>query len=60
MKIEPVYKSFSGWNDPSSAAKTAGDLPETMKNYVDFINNYLGVKIKFISNGPGRDQLIHL
>ncbi len=60
MNIEPVYKKFNGWDKPSSAAKTAGELPESMKNYVDFINKYLGVKIDYISNGPGRDQLIHL
>jgi adenylosuccinate synthase len=33
-------------------------LPGKMKDYVEFINNYLGVKIAYISNGPGRDQLI--
>jgi adenylosuccinate synthase len=60
MKIEPVYKSFPGWNKPTSAAKTVGELPETMKTYVDFINKYLGVNIHYISNGPGRDQFIHV
>jgi adenylosuccinate synthase len=60
MKIEPMYKSFPGWNKPTSAAKTVGELPETMKTYVDFINKYLGVNIHYISNGPGRDQFIHV
>jgi adenylosuccinate synthase len=60
MKIEPIYKTFKGWDIPSSAAKSAGELPSTMNNYVDFINNYLGVNIHYISNGPGRDQLIRL
>jgi adenylosuccinate synthase len=31
-----------------------------MKTYVDFINEYLGVKVHYISNGPGRDQIIPL
>ncbi|HEX7904764.1 MAG TPA: adenylosuccinate synthase [Chitinophagaceae bacterium] len=57
-KIEPVYKKFKGWDKPSSSAKSADELPETMKTYVDFINDYLAVKIHYISNGPGRDQLI--
>ncbi|NOT51883.1 MAG: adenylosuccinate synthase [Chitinophagaceae bacterium] len=55
---EPVYKSFAGWNTPSSAANSYEVLPETMKVYVNFINEYLGVSIKYISNGPGRDQII--
>jgi adenylosuccinate synthase len=60
LAVEPVYKKFPGWDTPSSAAKTAAQLPETMKSYVSFINQYLGVNIQYISNGPGRDQLISL
>lgn len=60
LKVEPVYKSFPGWNKPSSAAKTEAELPDTMKTYVEFINQYLGVKVHYISNGPGRDQLIQV
>lgn len=60
LKIDPVYKSFPGWNESTVAVKKPGDLPETMKTYVDFINKYLGVNIHYISNGPGRDQLIQV
>ncbi len=56
--VQPLYKKFQGWNTDTSAAKTTESLPDTMKTYVDFINNYLGVKVHYISNGPGRDQLI--
>jgi adenylosuccinate synthase len=38
--------------------KSFSQLPATMKTYVDFINQYLGVNVHFISNGPGRDQII--
>jgi len=58
MKVEPIYKSFPGWNVTTSQAKSFGELPATMKTYVDFINEYLGVKVNYISNGPGRDQII--
>ena len=57
-QVEAVYKKFPGWNIKSSAAKSAEDLPETMRNYVAFINQYLGVDIRYISNGPGRNQII--
>jgi adenylosuccinate synthase len=60
QKPEPVYKAFAGWNIPSSAAKTYASLPDTMKTYVNFINEYLGVHVEYISNGPGRDQIIHV
>jgi adenylosuccinate synthase len=58
VRVEALYKNFPGWNITTSAAKSFEDLPETMKTYIDFINKYLGVKIYYISNGPGRDQLI--
>ncbi len=60
QKPEPLYKSFNGWNIVTSAAKTYAALPDSMKTYVDFINEYLGVNICFISNGPGRDQIIKI
>jgi adenylosuccinate synthase len=57
-KIEPVLKSFSGWNCDSIAAKSVAALPEKMKMYVNFINKYIGVSVSHISNGPGREQII--
>jgi adenylosuccinate synthase len=58
QKPEPVLKSFTGWNTDTSAAKSFAGLPDTMKTYVSFINEYLGVDVHYISNGPGRDQII--
>lgn len=56
--VEAIYKSFPGWNTQSSEMKSFSELPDTMKTYVAFINKFLGVDIQYISNGPGRDQLI--
>lgn len=58
MQPEPVYKAFAGWNEASSAANSYAALPDSMKTYVHFINEYLGVNIHYISNGPGREQII--
>jgi adenylosuccinate synthase len=58
LQSEPIYKTFAGWNTTTSAIKSFKELPETMKTYVEFINQYLGVKVCYISNGPGRDQII--
>ncbi len=58
--IEPKYKTFKGWNRDCTVLKTADELPENMRDYVDFINKYLNVEIKYISNGPGREQVINL
>jgi adenylosuccinate synthase len=56
--IEPVYESFKGWNTNTSQLNNSNDLPAEMKDYVKFINQHLSTEIRYISNGPGRDQII--
>jgi len=58
VKIDPVYKSFKGWSKPVVDCKTASDFPEQMNTYLAYINEYLGVEVKYVSNGPGRDQIV--
>lgn len=60
QKPEPHYKSFPGWNTDTSKITKFNNLPDTMKTYVSFINQYLGVNISYISNGPGREQIIQI
>src|SRR6478752_113293 len=60
INLDPVYKKFKGWKTDSSALKNEKDLPSAMQQYVEFINQYLGVKVNYISNGPGRDQIVSL
>jgi len=60
LQIEPVLESLPGWKSDVTSLKKYDTLPEKMKEYVQFINKYLGVKIAYISNGPGRDQLIEV
>lgn len=60
VTIEPQLKSFEGWKTDISAMKQEKELPGAARSYIAFINEYLGVKVKWISNGPGRDQLIEI
>lgn len=58
LDIEPVYKSFKGWKSDISNISSFSNLPAELIEYIHYINNDLGVEIKFISNGPGTDQII--
>jgi adenylosuccinate synthase len=60
VNIEPAYQQFKGWKTDSSKAKTMEDLPAEMQAYVAFINKNLSAPVRFISNGPGREQLVKL
>ncbi len=56
--IEPVLSSFQGWKKDITTIKNFDSLPEEMKLYISFIDSYLKINVSYISNGPGRDQLI--
>ena len=58
LAIDPIYTSFKGWNANITQLSSFASVPEAMKDYISHINGYLGAEIKYISNGPGRDQII--
>ncbi|HEU0065367.1 MAG TPA: adenylosuccinate synthase [Flavisolibacter sp.] len=58
--IEAQYEKLKGWKMESSTIKDASKLPKEMINYIQYINNKLSAKVQFISNGPGREQIIKL
>ena len=58
-KAEPVYKAFKGWNCSLADCENYDSLPDEAKEFLNFIEGYVGVKISLISNGPNREDLIH-
>jgi adenylosuccinate synthase len=40
--------------------KSAEELPRQMIDYIEYVNSYLGVGVSYVSNGPGRDQIVRL
>jgi adenylosuccinate synthase len=58
MEIDANYKLFEGWNTDISNISSYENMPKQMNTYIDYINNYLNVPVKYISNGPGREQLV--
>ena len=60
VNLEPVFESFKGWNQDTTQIKKADALPEDMTQYIAFINKYVGAPIRYVSNGPGREQIVTL
>lgn len=58
MPIAPHYEQFAGWQTDITKIRDNASLPQAMKNYIEYINGYLGVDVSYISNGPERDQII--
>ncbi|ORY67658.1 Adenylosuccinate synthetase [Pseudomassariella vexata] len=57
-QVEVVYKELPGWNKPTTKVKTFYDLPKEARGYVEFIEEFVGVKIKWIGTGPDREDTI--
>ena len=58
-KADPIYKDFKGWNCSLADCENYDSLPDKAKDFLNFIENFVGVKISLISNGPNREDLIH-
>ena len=55
--VEPVYKEFPSWKFNYTGQKY-DELPTEFKEYVKFIEDYIGVPVTIISVGPDREETI--
>jgi adenylosuccinate synthase len=56
--INPNYKTFKGWNEDLTGIRHYDDLPETFRQYMDYVAEQVGQKLSVISVGPDREQTI--
>ena len=59
-KAKPIYTSLPGWSDlPDEIWNKGFDaLPNTLKEYIAFIENEVGCLVKIVSVGPQRHETI--
>ena len=58
INVQPVYKTFNGWQLELDPDGNYENLPVELKNYVSFVENQLNVPVKIVSVGPDRNQTI--
>lgn len=58
-RCKPVWKVLPGWKQNIRGITKYEDLPEACRNYVEFIEQEIGVRITMVSNGPGREEILH-
>ncbi|KAL5595681.1 hypothetical protein FOVSG1_009370 [Fusarium oxysporum f. sp. vasinfectum] len=56
-RAEVVYHEMPGWQKPTTNARTYYDLPRAARDYVEYIEKFVGVKIKYIGTGPDQNRL---
>ena len=57
--VIPIYKEMKGWEKDLTKMTNAEQLPETLKDYIDYLEAELEIPIKIVSVGPDRKQTIH-
>jgi adenylosuccinate synthase len=56
--IKTVEKTFNGWNRGIGNARTFAELPNPTREYLEFIEDYVQIPIRYISVGMERNQTI--
>ena len=57
-KAKPVLKKLPGWKCDITGIREYDQLPAEAQNYVDEIEKMIGFPITYVSNGPGREDII--
>ncbi len=59
-KAKVIYQTLPGWQEDISWVRKFADLPAAAQNYIHFIEDQTGLKVKLIGVGPSRQQVINL
>ena len=57
-RAKPVTEYLPGWKTDITGIRRWEDLPKEAQDYVTYLEQAVGCKIKYISVGPERDQII--
>jgi adenylosuccinate synthase len=57
-RARPVYETLPGWGAAVTDATEPGHLPDRVHDYVSFLEAEVGVPIRLLGVGPGRDQYV--
>ena len=56
--LEPVYEELTGWQKDLTGCTSESEFPESLNNYIKYIEDKVGVPIALVSVGPDRTQTI--
>jgi adenylosuccinate synthase len=58
-KVEPVYEDLPGWQTDLTGMTEPDELPPAARDYIEFLEQQVGVPIRLVGVGPGREQFLH-
>lgn len=57
-KCECEYKTFEGWMQDTTQCKSYDELPQKAKEYLQFIEDFLQVPVRWVGVGPSRESML--
>ncbi|EHK16977.1 uncharacterized protein TRIVIDRAFT_194996 [Trichoderma virens Gv29-8] len=57
-RAKVIYHEMPGWNQSTTNVKTFEELPKEAQDYILYIEEFIGVKIKWVGTGPDRNAMI--
>ncbi|KAG9481229.1 hypothetical protein GDO78_010455 [Eleutherodactylus coqui] len=60
QKVEVEYEVMPGWKSDTTGARKWEDLPAKAQNYIRFVENHIGVPVKWVGVGKSRESMIEL
>ncbi len=58
--VKPVYVELPGWKTDLTKIRSQNEFPEELNNYINFIEEEMGIPVSIASVGPNREQTILL
>ncbi len=55
----PIYEELPGWNTSLVDITETHQLPKQAEDYLAFLEEQVGVPVKLVGVGPGREQFVH-
>ena len=54
----PIYEELPGWKTDLSGCRSRADLPAEAEQYLQFLQDQVGVEIRMVGVGPGRSHYV--
>jgi adenylosuccinate synthase len=56
--VTPIYEELPGWRTDLTEATSPADVPQAARDYVTFLSEQIGVPVRLVGVGPGREQFV--